>query len=305
MVLINAEDRQRIALSWIISIATTALLLTTFFFMKLSQSTPPVSPMELFVEVNYGTSNIGSGNIQTYNKPSDSKIAENMKAGEEKIKPKASAAQPTPPSPRPEPVKPTTRVAQKPVITSKVESPVEETAKNEPKKVNSKSSSSSASTTPVPEKAMNKDALFKRSSGSASGSNGTNGTTTGVGGNNNGDDASGVGDKGAKSGSLYSKTYGRSGGGGGTAVGLDLNGWKWSRAPQVNDNSDATGEITFRIIVGSNGRVKNVIQLRSTVTDYAVINKYKDAVRVLTFVQSSNNVPEESSGTITFKIRAQ
>lgn len=305
MVLINAEDRQRIALSWLISISTTALLLTVFFFTKFSQSTPPATPMELFVEVNYGTSNVGSGNIQTYNKPSDSKVAENMKAGEEKVSPKASASQPTPPSPRPEPVKPTTKVAQKPVITSKVESPVEEPAKNESRKVNSNTASSSASTTPAPEKAINRDALFKKSSGSSSGSNGTNGTKSGVGGNNNGDDASGVGDKGAKSGSLYSKTYSGGGGGGGTAVGLDLNGWAWSRPPQINDNSDATGEITFRIIVGSNGRVKNVIQLRSTVTDYAVINKYKDAVRVLTFVQKSNNVPEESTGTITFKIRAQ
>lgn len=305
MVLINAEDRQRILLSWIISIATTAMLLTTFFFMKLNQSIPTATPMELFVEVNYGTSNVGSGNIQTYNKPSDSKNAENMKAGEEKITPKASVAPPTPPTPRPEPVKPTTKVVQKAVITSKVDSPVEEPTKNESKKVNSNASSSSPATAPAPEKAINKDALFKKSSGSASGSNGTNGTTAGVGGNNNGDDASGVGDKGAKSGSLYSKTYSGGGGGGGTAVGLDLNGWKWSKAPQVTDNSDATGEITFRIIVGSNGRVKNVIQLRSTVTDYSVINKYKDAVRALTFVQSSSNVPEESSGTITFKIRAR
>ena len=100
--------------------------------------------------------------------------------------------------------------------------------------------------------------------------------------------------------------YKGGGGGGGTAVGLNLNGWSWSRPPQVNDNSDATGEITFKIIVGSNGRVRHVIQLRSTVTAYCVINKYKDAVRALTFVQKAGaNVPDESVGTITFKISAK
>ncbi|MBU1822562.1 MAG: hypothetical protein KKG00_13770 [Bacteroidetes bacterium] len=305
MVLIQAEDRERIMKSWAISLATTFLLLTTFFFIRLNQSAPTVGPMELFVEVNYGTSDVGSGNIQTFNKPSDSKIAENMKAGEEKIEKKAEAPKPTPPSPRPEPVKPTTRVAEKPVITSKAESPVEEPERNESKKVTSNTSSTSTSTTPAPTKTINRDALFTKSKGSGSGSNGTNGTKEGVGGNNNGDDASGVGDKGAKDGSLYSKSYKGGGGGGGTAVGLNLNGWAWSRPPSVNDNSDATGEITFKIIVGSNGRVRNVIQLRSTVTDYAVINKYKEAVRALTFVQKAANVPDESVGTITFKISAR
>lgn len=305
MLLTQVEDRQRIAASWAISVVTTLLILTAFFFIRLSQSQKVVEPMELFVEVNFGTSDVGSGKIQTYNKPSDSKIAENMKAGEEKIQKKAEAPRPTPPSPRPEPVKPTAKVVQKPVITSKAESPVEEPERNESKKVNSSAPSTSTVTTPAPSKTINNDALFKKSSGSGSGSNGTNGTTAGVGGNNNGDDAEGVGDKGAKTGSLYAKTYKGGGGGGGTAVGLNLNGWAWSRPPSVNDNSDATGEITFKIIVGSNGRVKNVIQLRSTVTDYAVINKYKDAVRALTFIQKAANVPDESTGTITFKISAR
>lgn len=306
MVLTTATDRERIVLSWAISVGSMLLLLTAFFFIRLNQAVATVGPMELFVEVNYGTSNVGSGKIQTFNKPNDSKIAENMKAGEEKIERKAEAPKPTPPAPRPEPVKPTTKVAQKPVITSKAESPVEEPARNESKKVSSNTSSASSSTPPAPTKAINNDALFKKSSGSGSGSNGTNGTKEGVGGNNNGDDASGVGDKGAKEGSLFSKSYKGGGGGGGTAVGLNLNGWAWSRPPQVNDNSDATGEITFKIIVGSNGRVRNVIQLRSTVTDYSVINKYKDAVRALTFVQKSGaNVPDVSEGTITFKISAK
>lgn len=305
MLSLQAEDRQRIAMAWTLATVVTLILLTFFYFIRLESKVDKMEPMELFVEVNYGTSDVGSGKIQTFNKPSESKIAENMRAGEEKVEKKVAAPRPVPPSPRPEPVKPTTRVAEKPVITTKQASPVEQPERNESKKVSSNAPSTTAATAPAPERKINNDALFKKSTGSGSGSNGTNGTTEGVGGNNNGDDAAGVGDKGAKSGSLYAKSYKGGGDGGGTAVGLNLNGWAWSRPPSVNDNSDATGEITFKIVVGSNGRVKNVIQLRSTVTDYAVINKYKDAVRALTFIQKAANVPDESSGTITFKISAR
>lgn len=308
MILLSAEDRERIALSWAISFATTILLLVVFFFIKLTHSMPKAVPMELFVEVNYGTDPIGSGDIQTYNKPSTSKVAENMKRDDE-VKEKKSVATPkptpVPPTPRPEPAKPTNRVTEK-VITSKTESPVEEPEKNDSKKVTATPATSTAPVSkPTPAKPINNDALFKKSSGSSSaGSNGTNGTKSGVGGNNNGDDASGVGDKGVKEGSLYSKTYGPGGGGGGTNVGLNLAGWGWSRPPVVNDNSDATGTITFRITVGTNGRVKNVILVSSNV-DPVVTNKYKDAVRNVTFVQKAGNVPDESIGTITFKISAK
>ncbi|GAB2771288.1 hypothetical protein GCM10027275_12540 [Rhabdobacter roseus] len=307
MLAVNAEDRQRIALSWAMSIGITLLVLTTFYFIRLSRSTPQAVPMELFLEVNYGVDKVGSGNIQTFNKANDSKVAENMRRDDEPREQKAVTPPrtvPTPPTPRPEPTKPTTRATEK-VIASRVESPVEEAEKPEPKKV---TSASTPATAPVakaePEKKINNDALFKKSSGSSSGSNGTSGTKSGVGGNNNGDDASGVGDKGAKDGSLYSKNYNGGGGGGGTNVGLNLNGWGWSRPPVVNDKSDATGDITFKIFVDRNGRVKNVITQSTTVTDYSVVNQYKNAVRALTFIAKSANVPDESEGTITFKIRA-
>jgi outer membrane biosynthesis protein TonB len=302
----TAEDRERIAISWAMSFAITMLILTAFFFMRLSRSVPKTGPMELFVEVNYGTDAIGSGDLQTFNKANASKVNENMRREAETTERKSVATppRPTPPAPRTDAVKPTTRATEK-VITSKTESPVEEPERTETKKVASTTSSTS---TPVakaePEKKINETALFKKSSGSTSGSNGTTGTKSGVGGNNNGDDASGVGDKGAKDGSLYSRNYKGGGGGGGTGVGLNLAGWGWSRPPVVNDNSDATGDITFKIVVGSNGRVKNVTMLNSTVTDYSVINQYKEAVRALTFIAKAGNVPEESIGSITFKIRS-
>lgn len=307
MIILTAEDRERIVLAWVISFATTLMLLVVFFFIKLNHSMPKVTPMELFVEVNYGTDPIGSGDLQTYNKPSTSKVAENMKRDEE-VKERKSVvtpkSTPVPPTPRTEASKTVTKAPEK-VITSKTESPVEELERNETKKVTSTPTSNSAPVAkPTPAKPINNDALFKKSSGSNSGSNGTNGTRSGVGGNNNGDDASGVGDKGIKEGSLYSKTYSGSGGGGGTNVGLNLAGWGWSRPPVVNDNSDATGSITFKIIVGTNGRVKNVILVSSNV-DPVVTNKYKEAVRILTFIQKAGNVPDESVGTITFKISAK
>ncbi|HEV7349654.1 hypothetical protein [Telluribacter sp.] len=306
MTLQTAEDRERIAISWAMSFGLTMAILTTFFFIRLNGSVPKTGPMELFVEVNYGTDAIGSGDLQTFNKANASKVNENMRREAETTERKSVATppRPTPPAPRTEAVKPTTRATEK-VITTKTESPVEEPEHTETKKL---AASTSSSNTPVakpePQKQINETALFKKSSGSNSGSNGTTGTKSGVGGNNNGDDASGVGDKGARDGSLYSKTYSGGGGGGGTGVGLNLAGWGWSKPPVVNDKSDATGDITFKIIVGSNGRVKNVITLSSTVTDYSVVNQYKNAVRALTFIAKAANVPDESTGTITFKIRS-
>ncbi|MCF0040980.1 hypothetical protein [Dyadobacter fanqingshengii] len=308
MIVLQAEDRQRIAVSWAMSVGITVALLGIFFFIRLNSSLPKVEPMELFVEVNYGTSKVGKGDVQTFNKPNDSKVAENMRADADEVKKVKSVATPKPTPPTPpkiEPVKPTKTVAEKPVITSKAESPVEAPEKNESKKSTGSEASSAPAAKPTPEKAVNKDALFTKSSGSKSGSNGTNGTKSGVGGNNNGDDAEGVGDKGSKSGSLFAKTYKGEGGGGGTAVGLSLSGWSWSRRPVVDDNSDATGDITFKITVDKNGRVKSIITQNTTVTDYAVVNKYKSAVRDLTFIPKSSNVPDESIGTITFKIRSQ
>lgn len=308
MITLQAEDRQRIAISWAWSFGITIAMLGLFFFIRLSSSLPKVEPMELFVEVNYGTSKVGKGDVQTYNKPNDSKVRENMKADAEEVKKVKSVATPKPTPPTPpkiESPKPTKTVAEKPAITSKVESPVEAPEKTDVKKSTGSETASAPVAKPAPEKAVNKDALFSKSSGSKSGSNGTNGTKTGVGGNNNGDDAEGVGDKGSKTGSLFAKTYKGEGGGGGTNVGLNLSGWSWSRRPVVDDNSDATGDITFKITVDKNGRVKSVITQATTVTDYAVVNKYKSAVRDLTFVPKSANVPDESIGTITFKIRSR
>ena len=308
MIVLQAEDRQRIAISWALSIGITIALLGLFFFVRLNRSLPKVEPLELFVEVNYGTSKVGKGDIQTFNKPNDSKVAENMKADADEVKKVKSVAtpKPTPPTPpKVESTKPTKTFAERPVITSKAESPVEAPEKTETKKSTGSSTSSAPVTKPTPEKAVNKDALFTKSSGSKSGSNGTNGTKSGVGGNNNGDDESGVGDKGSKSGSLFAKTYKGEGSGGGTAVGLSLSGWGMSRQPVVDDKSDATGDITFKITVDRNGRVKSIITQKTTVTDYAVVNKYKSAVRELTFVPKSSNVPDESTGTITFKIRSR
>ncbi len=308
MLLLQAEDRQRITISWVMSIGITVLVLVIFFFIRLHSNLEKVPPMELFVEVNYGTSSVGRGDIQTFNKPNDSKVAENMRADADEVKKvkSVSTPKPTPPTPpKIESIKPSRTVAEKPIIASKVESPVEAPEKSDVKSAKGSENSSAPVSKPAPEKVINKDALFSKSSGSKSGSNGTNGTKAGVGGNNNGDDASGVGDKGAKNGSLFSKTYKGEGGGGGTNVGLSLSGWGFSRPPVVNDKSDATGDITFKITVGKNGKVKNIITQSTTVTDYAVINQYKSAVRDLTFIPKSSNVPDESVGTITFKISSR
>lgn len=86
MTVLQAEDRQRIALSWALSFGITIAMLGLFFFIRLNGSLPKTEPLELFVEVNYGTSKVGKGDIQTFNKPNDSKVNENMKVDADEVK---------------------------------------------------------------------------------------------------------------------------------------------------------------------------------------------------------------------------
>jgi hypothetical protein len=100
MIALESKDRERIAFSWALSLGVTAAVLVMFVFIRLTRDMPVSTPMELFVEVNYGTDNVGSGSIQTFNKPSDSKVAENMRPEPEKEVKSVATPKPVPPTPR-------------------------------------------------------------------------------------------------------------------------------------------------------------------------------------------------------------
>lgn len=289
----------------------TALVLIVLFFITLSHSISQPPPIQ-FVEVNFGTDNVGSGNVQTYNKPSDSKRAVDVKKAEDKPNPKVTTTnrlERTPPTPVPkiEEAKTAKVVREKPDIVSKVESPVSSPERPEPKKT----TAAAPTPTPVPPRAepvkkvesVDPNALYKRSSGGG-GSNGTVGRESGTGGNNNGDDRAGVGDKGNPNGKIDAKGLYGTPGGTGSGVAFDVSGWSMSGRPNVNDDSDETGKIVFQLKVDQSGDIISVRTVQTTVSP-TVVDLYKKAVQRLRLVPKSSVTPPVSMGTITFIIKSK
>ncbi len=293
-------------------------ILCLFYFITIFKDADIVKP-DYGIEVNFGTSDKGSGDIQTFNKPNDLKNEEESAPEESKV---VSKAPPIikPIEPKVEKVK-VAPVKDEPAITSKVESDVKvketkeakvkpttkpvETAKPVPAKpVPAKVEP--VKPTPVPPK-PDAGSLYSKP-GSKTGGNGTVGTSSKPGGNNNGDGSKGeIGDKGDPKGKVDAPLYsGKPGGGGGTGAAsgnsLSLTGWTWSKKPVVNDNSDETGNIRFEIKVDDQGEILSVKVLSTTVSQ-SVVNLYKRAIEKVSFVPTgSGNRPAVSTGTINIKI---
>ncbi len=288
------------------------LLVVVLLLVRLSQTIPNPPPIQ-FVEVNFGLDNRGSGRTQTRNKPSDSPRAEEMKPADKRPEPREN----TPPrvertrvtpSPKVEEAKPAKTATEKPLIASKAESPVTTPERPEPKRVESPKATAPVerAAPPAPPKkveTVNNDALFKKSSGGG-GSNGTIGKASGTGGNNNGDDASGVGDKGNPAGKLNAKEFYGTPGGAPTGVAFDVSGWSLASRPNVNDDSDETGKIVFKITVDGDGEIINVRTQQTTVSP-SIVEVYRKAVQRLRLRPKGGATPPTATGTITFIIKAK
>lgn len=295
------------------AIIINVLLVAVLLLVRLSQTIPNPPPIQ-FVEVNFGTDNRGSGRIQTRNKPSDSPNPEEVRPAEKRPNPVRENTTPrlersrVTPSPKVEDAKPAKTTTEKPLIASKAESPVTTPERPEPKRVEAPKPTAPVERTapPAPPKkveTVNNDALFKKSSGGG-GSNGTIGKASGIGGNNNGDDASGVGDKGNPNGKLNAKEFYGTPGGAPTGVAFDVSGWSMASKPSVNDDSDETGKIVFRITVDADGEITRVQQVQSTVSP-SVGEAYRKAVQRLRLRPKGGATPPSATGTITFIIKAK
>lgn len=294
------------------AVIINVLLVAVLLLVRLSQTIPNPPPIQ-FVEVNFGTDNRGSGRIQTRNKPSPSLDPEEKRAADKRPDPKVNT---TPriertrvtPSPKVEEAKPAKTATEKPLIASKAESPVTAPERPEPKRVESPKVTAPVErpAPPAPAKkveTVNNEALFKKSSGGG-GSNGTIGKASGNGGNNNGDDANGVGDKGNPNGKLNAKEFYGTPGGAPTGVAFDVSGWSMASKPNVNDDSDETGKIVFKITVDGDGEITRIQQMQSTVSP-AVAEVYRKAVQRLRLRRKGETAPPTATGTITFVITSK
>ncbi|MBO0947370.1 hypothetical protein [Fibrella forsythiae] len=284
-------------------------VLIILFLVTLSSSTPNPPPVE-YVEVNFGTSDVGSGSVQTYNKPNPSPRAENVKKSEDRPNPKVTT------TPRVErtPVAPTTRTeetktskspAEKPIIASRSESPVSVPERPETKRPETTSPRS----TPAPPRAepvkktetVDPSALYKRSSGAA-GSNGTNGRAAGTGGNNNGDDKSGVGDKGNPDGNINAKEFYGKPGGSKSGVALNVSGWSFGNNKLDKDDSDDSGKIIYQIKVDSDGNIVSARAMQQTVSPSVESFYRRQVLRFKLRPKGSVTPSELAVGTLTINI---
>jgi TonB family protein len=313
---LNRSERENRQKAFMVTLIFHVLLFLLFFFLKAWQSTNRHLE-DAGIELNFGLDNVGSGDVQTRNQPSSLPNQEESQPPAEKKQPELVEPVERVP-PRVEPVRTKApRVEEEPEVTSKVESPVKvaerpvkkaETApKPDPKP---EVASKPVETPPAPPRQPDAKATYKRNPASTGGSgtgNGTVGTNPNPGGNNNGDDKNGVGDKGNPQGSLDAKAlYGKPGSGGGGGSSLSLTGWTWSSRPVVNDQSSETGRIVIQIKVDDQGDLISVRILEKTVSQ-SVAELYKRAVERLSFIPTNANGvrPTQSTGTITFVIRSR
>ncbi|RIV23500.1 hypothetical protein DYU11_10920 [Fibrisoma montanum] len=294
------------------AMAINLLVLAILLLVHLSNSVPQPPPIQ-FVEVNFGTDAIGSGRIQTLNRPNPSPRAEDVKKAEDRPNPKVTTTprvERTPVAPVPKVVEAKTSktIAEKPDIASKVESPVSVPEKAEPKKVEA----TAPKPTPAPPRAepvkkvetVDPNALYKRSSGGG-GSNGTVGRASGTGGNNNGDDASGVGDKGNPDGKLDAKEYYGKPGGASSGVALNVSGWVFGNNNLSRDDSDEDGKIVYRVQVDGDGNIVTARPVQQTVSP-AVESFYRRQVLRFKLRPKGSATPAGvATGTLTINISAR
>ena len=307
------------------AIIINVILIALLLLIHLSQTVQTPPPIQ-FIEVNFGTDMRGHGHIQTRNKASDSPNPEEVKAAEKHPNrtvepPKVNTTPrvekthvtPTPKVEKVENAKPAKTATEKPLIVSKAESPVTTPERPEPKRIESPKATAPAErpAPPAPPKkveTVNNDALFKKSGHSApsggGSSNGTVGKASGTGGNNNGDDVNGVGDKGNPNGKIDAKSLYGTPGGSSSGVAFDVSGWSLAGRPNVNDDSDETGKIVFKITVDGEGEITRV-QTQQTTVSPAVVEVYRKAVQRLHLRPKGGATPPTATGTITFIITSK
>jgi hypothetical protein len=114
------------------------------------------------------------------------------------------------------------------------------------------------------------------------------------------------GNKGKPNGINEAGLYDGNGGRGGSS--LSLRGWKWEKAPEVNDSSGDTGKIVFSIMVDQDGYFITVKLVSTTVSNRETVEKYRQAILQSTLApdESVNSNPEEvSRGTVTIILKAK
>lgn len=266
------------ALVWAIGIH--AVLIGIFIFSVFKNPDPPLFADNSGVEVNFGLSDEGMGDIQP--EPFT----------------ETSASKPKPAAPDKENIL-TQDQEEAPVISKENENKKPDPVKETPKEPEKKEE---------PKPVVNANALYKgKKNNSPKGNEGETGKPGDQGikegsvyskvhGKTNGTGNSGEGD-GSGNGS---------GGPGGKGISFDLSGRKLLKAPDIYDRSQETGKVVVSITVDKNGNVTKAIPgaRGSTTTSTLLYSKAQQAAMRAKF-NANPDAMEEQRGTITFNFIVQ
>ncbi|UII25251.1 hypothetical protein LVD15_18325 [Fulvivirga maritima] len=275
------------------ALSHAVVLLICLFILAWKAPDPPLP--EYGIMVNFGTSNIGSGDVQPTQPVSTSEETED------------SAPEPTPETAEEvveevseaEPAETAEPVAQ-PVSSTPVSTqpspdvqPVEKETPKKPEVKEEKKVEPKKETTPKP--------ATKPANG-ADGKDGDNKTPQDA---NQGNSDGKEGDQGKEEGSLDSRALvGSTWNGSGSS--LSMTGWMWDYIPKPSDDSDENGRIVFQVKIDDRGEILQVKTLERSVSP-AVEKIYKAEVERLTFSKTADNTNTApvSTGTITFNIKSK
>ncbi|HEX5167734.1 MAG TPA: hypothetical protein VFW11_01070, partial [Cyclobacteriaceae bacterium] len=263
---------------------------------------PPLP--EYGIELNFGLDAQGSGDVQ----PKES-VGSPQTNNEEQQESKPEESNPAPAEEQQTTeAQPAESSPAEQQVTSKVESPVsvKEEKKEDSKPVEKKPVEKPVEKKPEPkvEEKPKVDANATYNPNKSKSTSETSNTKTGQPGSQ-GDDQNKTGDKGSPEGKLDAKAlYGKAGGGG-NGSSLDLAGWEWDTrpAPKVPDNEQG-GIVEFEIKVDGNGDIIGIRTLQRGVS-LETEQACRQAIQKLTFTKTGENVPEISTGKITFIVRSK
>ena len=292
----TSEENRNRKVSMMISLGIHGLLLIIFLFILAWKAPDPPLP-EYGIELNFGTSQVGTG-------PTQSPVPPNENLSEEASAPEAPS----------EPVVEETEEASENVeeLTEPVEESAEpiENIQDSPDVIPEAESiapepEAPETQEPVAEETQPQPTRNETPTTPDNGAAGEEGDSEEAQASNQGDNLDEVGDEGDPQGSLDARAlYGNPGGGGGSS--LEMSGWMWDFKPNPQDDSSETGRLVFEVKIDDQGEILSVRRLESTVSP-AVEKIYRQEVEQLTFSKTSDNAQTApiSTGQITFVIRSR
>lgn len=288
MNMLALEEKRNEQKGMITSVIIHLLLLIFFLLYQAWPFDPPLAP-QYGIEVNFGTSDVGSGDVQNDSEAGEN-TEENTEATETETQTEESS-EVTEPTEQTETVEATSSVVES---TEAVESEVEslEEASTETNTVTETEEVVEEVVEPTEtevEETVNEENVMGGSSSN----------------NNNGDDENEVGDKGQEDGEINESDIYKGTNGGGNGSSYDLAGWKWDKVPKPKDETNENGKIVFKIKVDEEGYIESVSVVESGVSA-ATVAIYKREVEKITFSRTAGgNVPLHSNGTVTFIIKSR